>query len=137
MSVPEWKRTENELNIFIEAKEFCLYFLRITANENVFDPKFKETITDRLNTLALDIYLNLWRANNIRLEKTSIESRRSLQKLALQNIVDFVALYNLGIRAFHLKSKRTEFIMEKLTKIEDSTKKWISSDTKRLEESEP
>ena len=67
MSVQSWKRKPNDLNLFVEAQTFAVYILKITQNENVFLPGFKESITDRINQLGTDIYLNLWKANHHKL----------------------------------------------------------------------
>lgn len=134
MSVPTWKRTENELNLFVEAQEFAVHILKITFNEKIFKKEFKVSITDRLNQLAMDIYLNLWKANHYKL---GTSERSSLQKLTLENCVDFLAIWNLGIRAFHLKHRKTEYVVGKLIAIRDTTKKWIKSDIDRLAKNEP
>ena len=105
MSVPTWKRTENELNLFIEAQELTIHVLKITQNEKIFKPEFKSTITDRLNHLAIDIYTNLWKANHYKLDS---KERSALQLLSIENCIDFLAILNLAIRAFHLKHKKTE-----------------------------
>lgn len=40
MSVQTWKRGNNDLKMFVDAQEFAIYFLKITANEEVFKPMF-------------------------------------------------------------------------------------------------
>ena len=57
-----------------------------------------------------------------------------LQHLAIENCIDFLAIWNLGIRAFHLKHKKTEYVVGKLLTIRDTTKKWINNDIDRLKE---
>ena len=131
MSVPTWRRIENELNLFVEAQEFAIHILKITSNEKIFKPIFKESITDRLNQLAIDIYTNLWKANHYKL---GTNERRQLQSLSIENCIDFLAILNLGIRAFHLKHKKTDYIVGKLLLIRDTTKKWINNDIDRLKE---
>lgn len=128
MSVPKWKRGDGDLNIFIESQEFAIYIFKITTNENVFLSVFKDTITIPLTNLARDIYLNLWKANNIRLTPNTLATRQSFQKLALQEITDFLALWNLAKRAFHLKHNRIEYAIGKLMAIEEATKKWMKYD---------
>lgn len=132
MSVPTWKRPEKtELDLFVEAMEFSLYILKITNNNKIFTEDFQTSITDRLIQLSMDMYLNLWKANNRKLDD---EERRRLQYLVLDNCIDFLAIYNLAIRAFHLKNNRTEFIVGKVILIRDTTRKWIKNDINRLKE---
>ena len=131
MSVPTWKRNESDLDLFITAQEFAIHILKITQNEKIFKPLFQVSITDRINQLAIDIYTNLWKANHYKLG--SVE-RGKLQHLAIENCIDFLAIWNLGIRAFHLKHKKTEYVVGKLLTIRDTTKKWINNDIDRLKE---
>ena len=132
MSVPTWKRKPNEMNLFIEAQEFAIHILKITRNQKIFKKEYKVEITDRLNQLAMDIYLNLWKANQYKL---NTEERKTLQHLSIENCIDFLAILNLGIRAFHLKHKKTEYIVGKVILIRDTIKKWIKNDIDRLNKS--
>lgn len=129
MSVPTWKRKESDLNLFVEAQEFAIHILKITQNEKIFKPIFKTSITDRINQLAIDIYTNLWKANNYKL---GVGERRTLQLLVIENCIDFLAIWNLGIRAFHLKSNKTNYVVGKVITIRDTTKKWLKNDIDRL-----
>lgn len=132
MSVPVWKRKTNELSLFVDAQEFAIHILKITKNQKIFKIEFKTEITDKLNILAMDIYLNLWKANNIQLTKENHIRRKHYQSLALDNITDFFAIWNLAKRAFHLKHKKTEIVIQNLLKIEETAKKWIKNDVIRL-----
>ena len=130
-NVPKWKRKPSDLDLFIEAQELAIHILKITQNENIFKPMLQTSITDRLNKLAIDIYTNLWKANHY---KIGSEERKTLQLLAIENCIDFLAIWNLGIRAFHLKSKKTNYVVGKIVQIRDTTKKWIKNDIDRLKE---
>lgn len=128
-NVRSWERKENSLNLFVVAQEFAIYILKTTQNEKIFKPNFKVEITDKITKLAMDIYLNLWKANNYKLGS---EERRNYQHLAIENCVDLLAIWNLGIRAFHLKSKKTNYVVGQIIAIRDTTKKWITNDIDRL-----
>ena len=130
-SVRTWERNENELNLFVEAQELAIYILKTSKNEKIFKPIYKVEITDKLTTLTTNIYLNLWKANNCKLGS---DERRKYQHLAVMNCIDFLAIWNLGIRAFHLKSKKTKYVVGKIIAIRDTTKKWISNDIDRLKQ---
>jgi len=130
-SVRTWERNENELNLFVEAQELAIYILKTTQNEKIFKREFKVEITDKIVSLSTNIYLNLWKANNCKLESNE---RRKYQHLAIMNCVDLLAMWNLGIRAFHLKSKKTKYVVGKVIAIRDTTKKWINNDIDRLKQ---
>ena len=130
-SVRTWERKEHELNLFVEAQEFSIYMLKATKNEKIFKPLFKTEITDQLNKLSMDIYLNLWKANHY---KIGTKERSEHQHLVIENCIDFLAIWNLGIRAFHLKHKKTNYVVGKVVAIRDTTKKWIQNDIERLKD---
>lgn len=113
----------------MEAQELSIHILQITKNENIFLPKYKVEITDRIANLGMDIFLNLWKANSY---KVGTPERKRLQELALENCIDILAIWNLAIRAFHLKHKKTEYVVGKIIAIRDATKKWMKSDIDRL-----
>lgn len=136
MSVPKWKRGEGDLSLFIEAQELAIHVLQVTSNENIFTPAFQKTITDKINHLAIDIYLNLWKANHVKLEAESLPERLMFQHLALKEINDFQAIWDLGVRAFHIRHNKTDYIIGKLLKIEEATKKWIRNDASRVKPAE-
>ena len=123
------------MNLFEEARNFSIYILKITKNKNVFTEEFQTAITDRLNANAVDLYLNLWKANNTKLSADTYSIRKEYQRKALCNIIDFLSVWDLAIRAFHLKSKRTEYVTGRLVAIEEVIKKWSKSDVERLKKS--
>lgn len=130
-SVRSWERKESNLDIFVVAQEFAVYILKTVKNEKIFKPDFKVEITDEITRLAKSIYLNLWKANHYKLGS---EERRKLQHLAIENCVDFLAIWNLGIRAFHLKAKKTNYVVGQIIAIRETTKKWINNDIDRLKQ---
>ena len=130
-SVRTWERKESDIDLFVLAQEFTVHILKITRNEKIFKPEYKTEITDKLVKLAIDIHNNLWKANHYKLGS---EERRRLQHLAVENCIDFLATWNLGIRAFHLRHNKTNFVVSKVIAIKDTTKKWINNDIDRLKQ---
>lgn len=133
MSVPVWQRGENQLLLFTTARNFSIYILKITSNEKVFLKEFKTSITDRLNQSAMDLYLNVWKAQNIPLKQDSADMRRELQRKALLCITDFIAIWELGAKAFHLRTKRTKYVIGQLIKLDELIRDWIKKDIKELQ----
>ena len=136
MSVPVWKRNEGTLDLFMLANDFAVHVLRVTSNEKIFLPIFKESITSKINELVINIYTNLWKANLTKLSQENYSQRLSFQKKALYDIDDFLAIWNLAIRAFHLRKAKSSYIVEKILTIQEITKKWINSDINRLKDVE-
>lgn len=134
MSVPVWKRNAGTLDLFMLANDFAVHILKITSNENIFIPIFKESITNKINELAISIYTNLWKANITKLSEKNYNQRLSFQTKALYDIDDFLAIWNLAIRAFHLKKAKSNYVIEKILMIQEISKKWINSDINRLKE---
>ena len=128
-SVRTWERKESDIDLFILAQEFAIHILKITRNEKIFKPEYKTEITDRIIGLSTDIYLNLWKANHYKLGSGE---RKKLQHLVIENCIDLLSIWNLGIRAFHLKSNKTNYVVGKILAIRDTTKKWINNDIDRL-----
>ena len=136
-SVLKAKRGETKFDILIKARMLCKYTLEITTNENVFDPRYKTVLTDNIDKLALDIYINLFEANNIDIRKTNpnlkqdYELRRLLVTKAIRNCYNLLALIQLAKPIFHLKSKRIEYWGQMVIDVRDMARKLRSSDKDR------
>lgn len=136
-SVLKAKRGETKFDILIKARMLCKYTLEITTNENVFDPRYKTVLTDNIDKLALDIYINLFEANNIDIRKTNpnlkqdYELRRLLVTKAIRNCYNLLALIQLAKPIFHLKSKRIEYWGQMVIDVRDMARKLRNSDKDR------
>ena len=112
----------------------CKYTLQICSNEKIFVPKFQNSLTDDIVNKFKNIYLKIWRANNIRVGKNEEEKykkRKMLQEEAILDCIDFLALIQLAKGVFHLKTKRILYWGEQIIKVRESIKKWRDSDSKR------
>lgn len=102
MSVPESKRAENKLQVLLDAQSLAAYTLRICKNPKVFTPDFQHLLTEKITNTAIDIFVNLWTANNI-LMKPGTENftdnrkeRKRLQDEAARNCNNLLALIQIA-----------------------------------------
>ena len=64
MSVPAGEREEGKFTLPIKAEYLARYTLTITANEKVFSPEYRRSVTDDIVETAKNIYLNIREAND-------------------------------------------------------------------------
>jgi len=138
MSVPESKRAENKLQVLLDAQSLAAYTLRICKNPKVFTPDFQRLLTEKITNTAIDIFVNLWTANNI-LMKPGTENftdnrkeRKRLQDEAARNCNNLLALIQIAKPIFHLSGKRVRFWGKNVIKVRNLTRAWQESDIKRF-----
>ena len=132
MSVVEEKRRKGKLEVCIKALELASYTIQITANEKVFDPKFRAAVTDDLISHAKDIYLICWTANNIRVaSEEAYKERRRLQDKAVVKCNAFLGLLDIAKKVFHLDTNRVTYWGRKIVECRTLIKAWRDSDTAR------
>ena len=76
-------RKQSELSVIVKAKDLCSYILTVTEKS---PKRFRFTLTSKLQTYALNVLENLYRANEVFLEKgkpDTAEKRKSFQQQAL------------------------------------------------------
>lgn len=99
-----------QLNAVWYARELAVYTIQICKNKKVFLPEYQSALTDDIIRTAKDIYINAWTANNIRVtEKNKKELwlwRSKLQRQAILDCNNLLALIGLAHPLFHLKGKR-------------------------------
>ena len=138
MSVPESKRAENKLQVLLDAQSLAAYTLRICKNPKVFTPDFQHLLTEKITNTAIDVFVNLWTANNI-LMKPGTENftdnrkeRKRLQDEAARNCNNLLALIQIAKPIFHLSGKRVRFWGKNVIKVRNLTRAWQESDIKRF-----
>lgn len=137
MSVPVTKRSENKLEVALRANELCIYTLQITTNEKVFLPQYYNALTSKLQNFAMNIYNNVWQANNIRVtNKNEFNERRRLQTEAIKNCNSLLSFIGIAHKLFHLKGKRMEYWSGLIYNTRDLISKWRESDNKRYKDVE-
>ena len=135
MSVVEEKRRKGKLEVIIKTLELANYTIQITANEKVFDPKFRAAVTDDLISHAKDIYLICWTANNIRVSnEEAFRERLRLEDKAIVKCNTFLGLLDIAKKVFHLDTKRVTYWGSKIVECRKLIRAWRDSDRKRYNE---
>lgn len=132
MSVPEGLRKCGKLKVLVEALDLTDYTLTITANSKVFVPEYKSVLTDKINELVLNIYINLFTANNIVVKsEMDARERHQLQMVAITQCNDLLALIQIAQKVFHLKLKRIKYWGSKIISVKLLIKSWARADVER------
>lgn len=132
MSVPESQRGKGKFDVIINALYLAQYTITITKNKNIFLPEYQSALTDDLIRSAKDIYINAWKANNIRVvSQEDWKLRKHLQELSILECNSLLATMQLAKKVFHLKAKRIKYWGELTIKARDGIRAWKESDTKR------
>lgn len=135
MSVVEEKRRKGKLEVIIKTLELANYTIQITANEKVFDPKFRAAVTDDLISHAKDIYLICWTANNIRVSnEEAFRERLRLEDKAIVKCNTFLGLLDIAKKVFHLDTKRVTYWGSKIVECRKLIRAWRDTDRKRFKE---
>ena len=113
--------------------DLAQHTLRICANEKIFKPELKHSLTDRITDLVLGIYLNAYMANKIFVDKDARKwnERDSRQRAAILQCDELLGLINLAKRAFHLRNNKVEYWVKKTVQTRDLLKKWNDADYNR------
>lgn len=123
------------MEVIIKALDLANYTIQITANEKVFDPKFRAAVTDDLISHAKDIYLICWTANNIRVSsEEAAKERLRLQDKAVTKCNTFLGLLDIAKKVFHLDTKRVTYWGSKIVECRKLIRAWRDTDRKRFKE---
>lgn len=124
-----------QLDAAWEARELALYTIQICNNKNIFLPEYQSALTDDIIRTAKDIYIHVWTANNIRVtgseRKELFAYRSKLQRRAILDCNNLLALIGLARPLFHLKGKKVKYWSEKVIKTRNYIKRWKESDQDR------
>ena len=137
MSVVEGARNKGKLEVIIKALDLADYTIKITANEKVFDPKFRAAVTDDLVAHAKDIYLICWTANNIRVTSDieTYKKRKELQDEAIVKCTVFLGMLDIAKKVFHLETRRATYWGNKIINCRKLIRAWRNADKKRYDTS--
>jgi hypothetical protein len=137
MSVVEGARNKGKLEVIIKALDLADYTIKITANEKVFDPKFRAAVTDDLVAHAKDIYLICWTANNIRVTSDieTYKKRKELQDEAIVKCTALLGLLDIAKKVFHLETRRVTYWGNKIINCRKLIRAWRNADKKRYDTS--
>lgn len=135
MSVPVNQRKPGKLEVCLKAHDLCVYTLQITKNKKIFTEEYQESLTDRIISEAMDIHLNVWMANNVKVTTASdYDVRRKMQTVAISKCASLLALIDIAKSIFHLSGKRVMFWGSKVVETRNLIRAWRTSDAQRYKE---
>ena len=140
MSVPEGAREDNKFTLPVKAEELAEHTLRVTKNEKVFLPQYQREITDVLNQSAINAYLLIREANDVRVRKNGIvdqakfRQRLMYQEQAIRYLRRMLPMIDLARRVFHLSTRKVKFWAQMVIDVRDRTKSWMEDDMRRYSE---
>ena len=132
MSVPADARSEGKLLVAEKAKGLAAYTLQITKNPKVFDPAQNDGFIDEIRRLAIDIFSQIWAANNIYVKSDEdFTLRQKLQKAVRADCNRLLPLIEIAGKVFHLKAKRLKYWGEWVIEVRNRVQAWDETDRKR------
>ena len=132
MSVPANQRSQGKLEVCVKAHDLACYTLQITANKKVFEEKFQQSLTDRINATALAVWADVWAANNVLVQsEDDLTERLALQKRAATSCNVLLSLIEIAAKVFHLDGKRVTYWSGKAVSVRSLIRAWRESDRKR------
>jgi len=134
MSVPKSKRPVDKLDVFKAARDHAVYVIRITQNQKNFDPIYK-SVADKMIRLSIEIYTNLWAANNVLVkDELAYKLRRECQERACAQCNALLPMIDVAYRLYHLATRRVKYWTGNLIDVRNATRNWIKSDAERYKE---
>lgn len=129
------KKPSQTLQAAVKTQELAVYTLQITANEKVFEPKYRQACTDQIVKTAIEIHTACWMANNIRVEsQEDYLLRRKAQQECIRKCYTLLALINIAWKLFHLSGKRVQYWTQLTVDARDLVSAWRNADYKRYAE---
>ena len=123
---------KNELTVVMKAKDLCSYIVTVTQKS----PKqFRFTFVNRLQNLAMDVIENIYRANDVFINKGSHsnqEKRLDFQHKALTSLKILAYFAEMAMTQNCILPKQYEQIAKLTTDCQYLLGAWINSDKKRL-----
>ena len=127
------ERKQSELTVITKTKDLCSYVLTVTQKS----PKhFRYTFVSKLQNLVLSAIENLYRANEIFVEKgnpATQEERLSLQRSAMTDLKLLTYMALLSMEQNCILPKQYEQIARQTTECQNLLGAWMNSDRKRLQ----
>lgn len=134
MSVVASNRSECKLEAALKALDLCTHTLNLTKGKK-FLPEYQSVITDKINELAVSIYINVRTANDIVANTAKdLEDRVALQRKAAEECNLLRYSISIAKKIFHLRSKSVENWIKMTIGTRDIIKSWSDSDKKRFNE---
>jgi len=129
----DWKETT--LQVVLDAKRLYTHSVKIMGNEKVFKPSndFHCATLNRIHELLLDVYLKTFEANRVNVPKNPelANERLALQRFAIVDCQNLLALFELSKSQFHLDARKFWNWMEMLVNLGKKLSAWHKSDVER------
>ncbi len=133
MSVQKDKRKTGDLDVNTKARAICVHVLHITKTVKNFPPE-QEAFTQRIRDLAIQIDLDCWNANNIKVGD-SVElyhDRLKLEEKAARECTDMLELINIARPLYHMRTDRYVYLTNEYVALRKMIRNWYRSDRERL-----
>lgn len=136
MSVNAEERGHGKLEALVKAKGLASYTIKICCNPKVFTSQYYNAITFKLISIATQIFIDAWTANNIRVDgdREKASERNRLQRKAIDGCNNLLPLIQIAQEVFHLRTKRIEYWGRRILEVRTMLKAWEESDIKRFKD---
>lgn len=116
------------------ARLLAIHTIKICNNKNIFLPEYQNAMTDKIISVATNIFVNAWGANNIKVDNDPERwrNRHRSQELSVNECNQLLGLIQIAKTLFHLKSKKVKYWGELTIKTRNYLQKWKESDVKRF-----
>ena len=133
MSVVKSKRSIPNTQVILDADALLRHTLLVTSNEKIFKPCYKG-LTNKINDLALNIYINCLEALNISLKRSKLSPterysrehilRLQYQEEAIRNCKALLMILNIAYSVFHLRGHKVDYWASLVITARTSIIKW-------------
>lgn len=123
---------QSDLAVITKAKELCSYVMTITDKS---PKRFRFTLVAKLQTYALNIIENLYRANEVFVRKGEVEKaaqRLDFQHQAMSELKLLGYMAQLAMEQGCILPKQYEQITQRMFDCQNMLGAWMNSDRKRL-----
>ena len=125
--------SNRQLGACQKALDLALHTIKICSNENIFDVKYRLSLTDSIIDCAKQIYLDVWTGNNIYVQPDNGRwpERERLQIDAIAKCKELIGLINLARRLFHLKGQKVNYWIKMTVETYEMISKWHEANRKQ------
>jgi hypothetical protein len=127
------ERKPGKYDILVAAKELAGYTIKITSAENNFPKRYRLSVVNKIQTMAVDIADWLMMANEIYPEtRRELEARILYMKQARAACRSMMMLMEIAANTFNIKMSTFEEWTKQATDVRNHTTAWIMSDKNRF-----
>ena len=127
-------RTPGDYDLVEAAKELAGYTLRITSNEKNFPKRYRLSVVNKIQDMAVDILSCLIMAKELYPNtKMDYEQRLLYQKTALVKVRAMMTLIEVAANTFYVIAGTFEHWTGMAREVRNHTTAWIISDRKRFQ----